>query len=103
VQNLWVQRGGHQRIGHIDRMTKLARNGWVVEATILEGFLEKTVRCFVVGTGTEAEAILAVRASPGIGICPEDDVILRRQLSQSEIEAKQLQDGIEVIPIGVPT
>ena len=33
------------------------------------------------------------------GIDPEDEIVLHRQLSQSEIEGMQLADGIQVIPI----
>jgi hypothetical protein len=33
------------------------------------------------------------------GIDPEDEIVLHRQRSQSEIEAMQLADGIQVIPI----
>jgi hypothetical protein len=72
-------------------MVKLAKSGWVAEATILEGPSEKAVRSFLVGRDTEAEAIAAVRSL--MDIYPKDQVVLRRRLTQPEIEAKQLQDG----------
>jgi hypothetical protein len=35
-------------------------------------------------------------------IDPEDEIVLHRQLSQSEIEVMQLVIGIQVIPISAP-
>jgi hypothetical protein len=77
----------------------LAKLGWMVAVTIHEGPSEFAVRSIVVGAETEAEAISAVRNSKGTGIDPEDEIVLHRQLSQSEIEGMQLADGIQVIPI----
>jgi len=68
---------------------QFAKYGWMVEAVVLQGPSEKMVQYFLVAREKEAEVRAAVLSFPGI--CPEDEIILRRRLSQAEIEGTELK------------
>jgi hypothetical protein len=71
-------------------MTGLADNGYVIEAIIAHGPLEKDVRRFLVDASTDAEAIAAVRRL--MDIAPED-VLTARPMTTSEIREGKLKPG----------
>jgi hypothetical protein len=69
---------------------RLAKFGWMVEVTVLHGLNDVQVQYYLVARETQAEVVTTIRSSiPGLQ--PEDDVVVRRRLSPTEIEANKLQ------------
>jgi hypothetical protein len=73
--------------GIADATTKF---GWMVEVNVLHGPTDAGVQYYLVARETAADVVAAVRSSVS-RLDPEDDVAIRRRLSEGEIEAAGLR------------